>query len=115
MALPRALRLTAATAGLATLGYSSIVTAKAEELPRAADKSVSTLWVAPTRKDVLRALKDSRALPAEQSEAASARFSGLAKEVKGKSADRGSDDEGYDLLIIGGGATGAGYVHSSGL
>lgn len=111
MSLPRAIGRTVSLGVAAGALYLSQTRLYLDELPKPRDKRPPTLWTPPTRKEMLAALKASRSLPPEQSDARSADFTGLAAardDDKGKTVDRGSDEDEYDLLIIGGGATGAG-------
>jgi len=64
-----------------------------------------TLWTPPSRAEMIQALKGNKSLPRAKSEIDSAKYSGVAQ-AKSKTPDT---DE-YDLLIIGGGATGAGVA-----
>ncbi len=63
----------------------------------------TSLWTPPSRMQMLEALRASKALPRESGDLATANYSGTSTEV-----GEGSNGEGYDLLVIGGGATGVG-------
>lgn len=73
--------------------------------PPPQNRRPSTLWVPPTRAEMIAALRAGRALPRDSApeiaEASSSNEGG---------SDTDGSDHAYDLLIIGGGATGAGVA-----